>query len=159
LMPKVKEALGKADGGKLLSEMNQTGKVTLNLGDANVELNRDEIQIFLQAKPGRAAAQGARCVVVLNTELTPELLRQGMANDIIRLVQDLRKERNLQYTDRIHLSLVTADPELNKAIQENRERIQAETLAEVLDDQPQDGQAHHCNVAGKELIIYFRVVS
>lgn len=158
LMPKVKEALGKADGGKLLDEMTRTGKVTLALGDQSVELNQEEMQILLQAKPGRVAAQGARCVVVLDTELTPDLIRQGMANDIIRLVQDLRKERDLQYTDRIHLSLVTDDPEHRLAINENAARIQSETLAEILDDKPQSSEGFVCKVADKPLTIFLRVL-
>ncbi len=158
LMPKVKEALGKVDGAKLLDEMNRTGKVSLSIAGKMIELNQEEIQIFLQAKPGRAAAQGIRCVVVLDTELTPELIRQGMANDIIRLVQDLRKERDLQYTDRIHLSLLTDDPDLQAAIRENDTRIQAETLAEILDERrPASGDPFVCEVAGKPLTIFFHV--
>ncbi len=160
LMPKVKEALAKADGGQLLDEMNRTGKVTLPVADQTVELASEEIQIFLQAKPGRAAAQGSRCVAVLETELTPELIRQGMANDIIRLVQDLRKERNLQYSDRIHLSLVADDPELKSAIRENADRIQAETLAEKLNDRTQpNSEAAAREVAEKPLTIFISVTA
>ena len=160
LMPKVKEALAKADGGQLLDEMNRTGKITLAVADQFVELTSEEIQILLQAKPGRAAAQGSRCVVVLETELTPELIRQGMANDIIRLVQDRRKEIDLQYSDRIHLSLVADDSGLTAAIRENAKRIKAETLAEKLDDCPQlNSEAAAREVAEKPLTIFISVVA
>ncbi|MCA9228670.1 MAG: class I tRNA ligase family protein, partial [Planctomycetales bacterium] len=77
LLPAVKKALGEADGGRLLSELNDTGKVALAAGGETVELDQDDIQVRLQAKPGWAAAQGRGCVVVLSTELTPELLREG----------------------------------------------------------------------------------
>jgi isoleucyl-tRNA synthetase len=159
LMPKVKDALGKADGGKLLDELNRTGKVALAFGERTVELSGEEIQVLLQAKPGRAAAQGSQCVVVLDTELTPELIRQGMANDVIRLIQDLRKERDLQYTDRIHLSLLTDDAELRQAIDENADRIASETLAQRFDRQAQAAtEAAPREVSGKTIAIYLQVV-
>jgi isoleucyl-tRNA synthetase len=158
LMPQVKEALSKSDGGQMLDELNRTGKVALAVGEQTVELSGEEIQVLLQAKPGRAAAQGPHCVAVLDTELTPQLIRQGMANDAIRLVQDLRKERNLQYTDRIRLALVTKDAELMTAISENAERIQSETLATRLDDQPQaDVDPAPREVSGRPLTIFLSV--
>ena len=83
-----------------------------------------------------------------------------MANDIIRLIQDLRKECNLQYTDHIHVSLVTADPELQVAIRESTERIKVETLAQQLDDRSQPNSAASAReIADKPLTIYIRVLS
>src|SRR5688500_3722225 len=69
LLPACKAALGQADGGKLLAELTASGKVTLDLGGEKVELDNEDIQVRLQAKPGWAAAQGAGCVAVLATEL------------------------------------------------------------------------------------------
>jgi isoleucyl-tRNA synthetase len=159
LMPQVKEALGKAPGARLLDEMNRTGKVSLAVADQTIELGPEEIQIRLEAKPGRAAAQGSRSVAVLDTQLTPELIREGLANDVIRLVQELRKERELQYTDRIHLALVASDAELNQAIAENADRIKSETLAVQLDLNPLDqAEPAEREASGKPLTIYLRVV-
>ena len=88
LLPGCKAALGKADGGKLLAELTASGKVTLDIGGEKVELDNEDIQVRLQAKPGWAAAQGSNVVVVLATELTPELIAEGLARDFVRLVQD-----------------------------------------------------------------------
>ena len=97
-----------------------------------MELDNEDIQVRLQAKPGWAAAQGPGVVVVLNTELTPTLIREGFANDLVRLVQDRRKEINCQYTDRIEIGVVTDSDELKTAIRENAAYIQTETLANSL---------------------------
>ena len=83
----------------------------------------------LKANEGWAAAQGSRAVVVLATELTPELIRAGLARDVNRLIQDRRKELDLERTDRIELYLCTESPELTAAIEENLGYLKAETLA------------------------------
>jgi len=129
LLPACKEALGTADGGKLLAELTATGKVTLNLGGQQVELDSEDIQVRLNAKPGWAAAQGVGCVVVLATELTPELVDEGLARDFVRMVQDRRKDLNLEFTHRIEIGVVGASPPIQRAIENNREYICGETLA------------------------------
>jgi isoleucyl-tRNA synthetase len=129
LLPGVKAALGKADGAALLAELSTTGKVVLNIGGEKVELDNEDIQVRLQAKPGWAAAQGSGCVVVLSTELTLELLAEGLARDVVRLIQDRRKDIGLDFTDRIEIGIVGASPELQKAITDNLAHISGETLA------------------------------
>jgi isoleucyl-tRNA synthetase len=129
LLPGCKAALGKADGGKLLAELTANGKVTLDIGGETIELDNEDIQVRLQAKPGWAAAQGSNVVVVLATELTPELIAEGLARDFVRLVQDRRKDLGLQFTDRIEIGVNGAAAELTKAIDDNRDYIASETLA------------------------------
>ncbi|TWT29883.1 isoleucine--tRNA ligase [Blastopirellula retiformator] len=132
LLPQVKAALGKADGGELLSQLDSSGKITLEVGDQSIELDGEDIQVRLQAKPGWAAAQGKMCVVVLNKELTPELLREGYCKDLVRLIQDQRKELDLAYTDRIEIGVVTEAEELQEALTENGDYITGETLGNSL---------------------------
>jgi isoleucyl-tRNA synthetase len=132
LLPACKQALASVDGGRLLAELTATGKVTLHLGGEEVQLDNEDIQVRLQAKPGWAAAQGVGCVVVLATELTPELLAEGLARDFVRLVQDRRKELNLDFTDRIDVGIGGASPTLQQAIEQNRDYISSETLAAKL---------------------------
>lgn len=67
--------------------------------------------------------------VALDTELTPELKREGMAREVIRHVQRARKVVGLQVDDRIGLTLATDNEELKKAIEEFRTIIETETLA------------------------------
>ena len=94
--------------------------MTLAAAGETVELDSEDIQVRLQAKPGWAAAQGPTCVVVLSTELTDALIREGLARDLVRHIQDRRKELDCQYTDRIEVGIVTDSGELRPAIEENR---------------------------------------
>ena len=107
-MPQLKKALTESDGGALLTELKRSGKVTLQLGDHPLELTEQDIQVSLKAKAGWAAAQGSSCVVVLSTELNAGLIREGYAYDLVRFVQDARKQLKLDYTDTIRVGLVSA---------------------------------------------------
>jgi isoleucyl-tRNA synthetase len=139
LMPAVKQVLGAADGGKLLKQLTSDGRVTVSAGGQSLELDNEDIEVRLSAKDGWAAAQGNSGVVVLSTELTPELLREGIARDVVRLIQDRRKELDLQFTDRIDIWLVTDAADLKTAIDENRQYIMQETLCTSLNlDAPAD---------------------
>lgn len=132
-VPAVKAALAAADGNTLLTELHSAGRVTLKLPGGAIELDDQDIEIRLRAKQGWAAAQGSGCVVVLNTEVTDELRREGIAKDLIRTIQNARKESGCEYTDRIEVAVVSDEPEVVRAIEEHREMIAAETLAAAVD--------------------------
>jgi isoleucyl-tRNA synthetase len=129
LLPKLKTVLAAASGADLMDQMSRTGKILVVIDGKELELDGEDIQVRLSAKEGWAAAQGKSCVVALNTELTPELIRDGIAKDTIRLIQDLRKRRRCNYTDRIRISIVTTSSQLAEALKANLGLIQSETLA------------------------------
>ena len=128
-LPAVRKLLAEADGGRLLGELDAKGSITLMLPDGPIALDSDDIQVRLQAKEGWAAAQGHAVVVVLATELTPDLIREGLARELVRTIQDRRKEMGCQFTDRIVAGAVTDSEELRAAIEQFRDYIQGETLA------------------------------
>ncbi|MEI6525257.1 MAG: isoleucine--tRNA ligase [Planctomycetota bacterium] len=132
LLPKLKSMLGSASGAELMDQMSRTGKIVLSIEGKDLELDDQDIQVRLSAKEGWAAAQGKSCVVALNTELTPELIRDGIAKDAIRLIQDFRKRRQCNYTDRIGISIMTTSAQLAEALQANSELIAGETLAKQI---------------------------
>jgi isoleucyl-tRNA synthetase len=131
-MPAVKAALQSADGNALLQSLQSLGVVRLDLPGGPVTLTSDEIEVRLQAREGWAAAQGTGCVVVLNTEVTDELRREGIAKDLIRTIQNQRKEIGCQYTDRIAVGIVSDDPEVHTTLESHRDLICGETLADRL---------------------------
>jgi isoleucyl-tRNA synthetase len=128
-LPAVKKLLAEADGGKLLTELESKGNVAIDLPDGPISLDKEDIQVRLQAKEGWAAAQGKYCVVVLSTELTPELIAEGNARELVRVIQDRRKEMDCQFTDRIRVGIETDSPELKAAVEQFRDYLQGETLA------------------------------
>jgi isoleucyl-tRNA synthetase len=159
-MPAVKKLLGEIDAGKLLADLKSAGKAQLKLPDeTTIELDNEDIEVRLAAKEGWAAAQGKGCVVVLATELTPELVKEGLARDIVRIIQDQRKELGCQYTDRIEIGLVTRSEELTEAIQKFRDYIAQETLAIKIVTEPLPGvEPVNLKVLGHDLAVYLRVV-
>jgi isoleucyl-tRNA synthetase len=91
--------------------------------------------------------------LAIDTELTPELINEGLSREIIRYVQAARKSAGLNVDDRIELSLQTTDSELQKAIAEHKELIATETLAVTIVN---DGEFEHENTAtvdGAKLLI------
>ena len=113
----------------------------------------------LQAKAGWTAAQGPHVVVVLSTDLTPELIREGLAQDVKRLIQERRKELACQYTDRIRVGLDGTD-EVWRAVSENLAYLQQETLAvEVLRGPLPGVNGAACEVADEPAAIYVQVIT
>ena len=112
-----------------MQQMQDEGKLVIELDGTEISLDDTEIEVRLQAKEGWAAAQGRSSVVVLSTELTPALIREGYARDMVRLIQETRKQRDCNRTDRIHVYIIVDDAELKSALEENRDYIAGETLA------------------------------
>jgi isoleucyl-tRNA synthetase len=110
IIPAVKQGNYKIDGDKLL------------VGDYT--LNSDEFESRLTVKSGitGAALPDSTAVVVLNTNVTPDLLVEGLANNILRFIQDSRKAANLDVSDRINL-VYSGDNDIENAINTHRDMI------------------------------------
>lgn len=121
--------LAKSDGVTLFAQLQQQQSCILELGTETVSLSADEVEIRLQAREGFTAAQGQNMVVVISTEITEELRKEGWSREFIRGVQELRKDRNLPYDARIHLLIFAADPSLKAALQQFEMAIASEVLA------------------------------
>lgn len=97
------------------------------------ELTPEEIEIAYQSmdegEGHHAVEADAGIVVILDTAVTPELEREGYAREMIRAVQNLRKEADLNVADRITVGLQTDAEEVQKAIAEHQDYISSETLA------------------------------
>jgi isoleucyl-tRNA synthetase len=159
-LPIVRKTLINSDGGKLLAELEANGKIVLDLESGPIELMAEDIQIRLAAKEGWTAAQGRHSVVVLATELTEELITEGNARELVRAIQDRRKELDCEYTDRIAVGLVTESPELKKAASNFTDYIKGETLATEIDFKPiDDVESIELTPAGFGLTLYLKVVA
>ncbi len=128
LMPKVKAALEAMEGDRLAAALEGSGAIELAVDGRQVRLDRSELEVSLVEKEGLATAADRELLVALDTELTPELLREGLAREFVHKVQTARKEQDLDFADRIVVRY-SADPEEAAAIQEHEEWIKGETLA------------------------------
>jgi isoleucyl-tRNA synthetase len=100
----------------------------------------EEVEVKSLAREGFAVAEEGPYVAALVTELTPELVSEGLAREFVRRVQELRKNADLDVADRIEL-FVDASPGLRSAIEAHREYITAETLAASLEFTSPPGDA------------------
>ncbi|GAB6166332.1 isoleucine--tRNA ligase [Thermostilla marina] len=157
-MPVVKRLLQEADGSSLLSQLESGGKITLEAEGETIELDQEDIEVRLNAKEGWTAAQGKIGVVILNTELTDELLAEGRARDIVHLIQGRRKDLGCEFTDRIRIGLVSDSPAINAAIDRFRDYIAHETLATEIQTASLPGaEPLETKVAGEPLTIYVEI--
>jgi isoleucyl-tRNA synthetase len=91
----------------------------------------EEVEVKALAKEGFAVAEEGAYVAALVTDLTPELVQEGLAREFVRRVQDLRKSADLDVADRIEL-FIDASAGLRSAVETHKDYITAETLASVL---------------------------
>jgi len=117
-------------------DWTQSGDVVTAAG---VDLQPGEYELKLvAADPGSTSAlPGQAGLIALDTEVTPELAAEGSARDVVRIVQQARREAGLAVSDRIRLTIGAGSP-LAQAIEAHASFIAAETLAVALDVQPLD---------------------
>ncbi|HUB21737.1 MAG TPA: isoleucine--tRNA ligase, partial [Streptosporangiaceae bacterium] len=104
-------------------------EVTVDSADEPVVIGADDVIVTQTPRAGWAVATDAGETVAVDITITPELRREGLAREVIRLVQEARKNDGLEVTDRIWLRWSTGDPELAAALTEYATLIAAEVLA------------------------------
>ncbi|OWK38651.1 isoleucine--tRNA ligase [Fimbriiglobus ruber] len=143
------------DGAKVNEEMRKTGVIVLT----GVELQPADIAIEFVAPEGWIGVADKNTQVMLDTRITPELKAEGLARDIVRFVQDARKDAGLDVADKIALYLSTESDALQKAMTAHRSPIAAETQAiEWCATPPADAHAANVKVDGHALAIALRKV-
>jgi isoleucyl-tRNA synthetase len=132
LFPKVRAALSAvADPAAAAAALEAGQSLTLDVDGQAVELAPDEVLVQTEARAGLAVLSEGGVTVALDTELTPDLLAEGLAREVVRRVQTLRKEADFQLDDRI-VTTYQADTELGAVISAWSDYIRAETLSDEL---------------------------
>jgi isoleucyl-tRNA synthetase len=129
-LPQARDALAKANASALLAALAADGRAEVPLpGGGVAEITSDDILVRTTAKPGWAAAESPRAVVVIAKELTPELVAEGLVREVVHVIQTERKQLDLEFTDRIDLVFATESAELRTALERHRDYVAGETLA------------------------------
>ncbi len=115
-------------GSEELSTLLGGGQVTIELDGQPVVLDPADVLVQRTPKDGLAVASSEVLVVALKTELSPELVQEGLARELVNRIQNLRKTSELDVADRITLKIL-ADADLLAAIEAHRDTLAAETLA------------------------------
>jgi isoleucyl-tRNA synthetase len=132
LFPKIRAALSAIENPAAASAALQAGEpLKLKVDGQSIELMPDEIMVQTDARAGLAVLSEGGVTVALDTDLTPELLAEGLAREVVRRVQTLRKEADFNLDDRISTTY-EADSDLAAVIAAWTDYIQAETLSDEL---------------------------
>lgn len=157
-LPKVRKALTEVDPAAVLAGFAARGTATISLDDGReVEISQNDCLVRTTAREGWAAAEGPQAVVVIASELTPDLIAEGLVREVIHAVQSQRKTLDLEFTDRIELGLVTESPDLRAALESHADAIAGETLATAVCFEPLAKAAtESLDVDGHSLTIHLR---
>ena len=156
---KVMKALGAAImafGQQQINALEAEGCCTVNVEGQNCEVTLGDVEIATQDIPGWVVANDGSLTVALDITLTPELIDEGIARELVNRIQNIRKEQ-FDVTDRIAITLQSG--EWNNAVERHRQYICAETLCTslLLADTMQDGTEIEV-IDGKTALIQIRKV-
>jgi isoleucyl-tRNA synthetase len=131
----VKEALATADGSQLAASLETDGFVEV----AGERLKAEDVEVRAERSPDVALAREGSWAVALDLELDDELEREGTARELVRALNDHRKEVGLAIADRVRLTLAPSGPRVRAAMAASGDDVAAEVLAverSVVDEAP-----------------------
>lgn len=129
--PEIRKAVLGLDAEKVAGTLLAGDPVAVKASGETYSLLPEEIEVRVNARSGYAVASEGAYLAALVTDLTPELIQEGLAREFVRRVQDLRKSADLEIADRIIL-YVSASPALTEAIKVQMDYICNETLTREL---------------------------
>ncbi|MFN9720969.1 MAG: class I tRNA ligase family protein [Planctomycetota bacterium] len=120
-------------GDAFLGPLRRSQNVTVQLDGNSVDLTPEDVLVSTEQAADWVCSDDAGIQVAISTVLTPELLREGMSRDFVRQVQQLRKDANLNITDRIRIEYHSTDTTIQSMVAEWGDYIRGETLASSID--------------------------
>ncbi len=137
-LPLIQKALLALPAHEVAKKVRAKLGVELSFDNRKVVLNPDEIIVETKAKENYAVQEVDGMLLGINTQLTEELLSEGLARDLVRHIQELRKEADFELNDRIHL-FYEAPEKIEQAIAKHADYIKAETLSVAIHSQLENG--------------------
>ena len=126
--PRIRKALGDVDPVEGARILQSGATLTVDLGDQTVELTDEDVLVQTESRGGAAVASEKGVTVAVDIELTPELVEEGFARDLIRQLNNMRKDAGLEISDRIEVGYTAAGTAAS-ALTTFADYIAAETLA------------------------------
>jgi isoleucyl-tRNA synthetase len=151
----IRKVLSELPAAEAVARLNAGLSLPLTLQDGSqVSLNQEEVLVQTRAKEGFGVAGEGGLVVALDTALTPLLEQEGLARELIRRVQEMRKQADYNLTDRIVVQY-NADGKLLAAIETFEGEIADEVLASKLEfvESPQGDRTLEDKVGGHRLLL------
>ena len=148
----IQKHLAALDGNAAMDELNADGALKFDVDGVAVELTKDDLLIDMAQKEGYVSQEDNRMTVVLDTNLTPELVEEGFVYEIISKIQTMRKESGFEVTDHIRVS-INGNDKLSEIAQKNKEAISSKVLADELTSGMEYGVSREWNINGENAVI------
>ena len=148
----IQKHLAALDGNAAMDELNADGALKFDVDGVAVELTKDDLLIDMAQKEGYVSQEDNRMTVVLDTNLTPELVEEGFVYEIISKIQTMRKESGFEVTDHIRVS-INGNDKLSEIAQKNKDAISSKVLADELTSGMAYAVAKEWNINGENAVI------
>ena len=129
LLNGIRQALTELDGNQAMSQLRAEGELKLDINGNEVVLSESDLLIETAQMDGYVTESDNEIAVVLDTNLTPELIEEGFVREIISKIQTMRKEAGFEVMDKIHVC-VKDNQVIEDVMKTHAEEIQSEVLAE-----------------------------
>ena len=148
----IQKHLAALDGNAAMDELNADGALKFDVDGVAVELTKDDLLIDMAQKEGYVSQEDNKMTVVLDTNLTPELVEEGFVYEIISKIQTMRKESGFEVTDHIRVS-INGNDKLSEIAQKNKEAISGKVLADELTSGAEYAVSKEWNINGENAVI------
>ena len=148
----IQKHLAALDGNAAMDELNADGALKFDVDGVAVELTKDDLLIDMAQKEGYVSQEDNRMTVVLDTNLTPELVEEGFVYEIISKIQTMRKESGFEVTDHIRVS-INGNDKLSEIAQKNKDAISGKVLADELTSGAEYAVSKEWNINGENAVI------
>lgn len=152
LLGQIRQALAGIDGSAAMDTLNESGALTFDFGGQEVVLTRDDLLIDVSQKDGYVTEEDNYLTVVLDTNLTPELVEEGFVREIISKIQTMRKEAGFEVMD--HIAVYQDDNDrIAGLLKANADEIKAEVMADTIFLGRMGGYAKEWSVNGEKVML------
>jgi len=157
LVPLLTESLKAVDGSKAMEELKATGELKVNAGGEVLTLLKEDLLIETVRCEGFVAESEGKVTVVLDINLTPELIEEGFVRELTNKLQTMRKEAGFEVTDRI-IAGYKAGERLSSIIEKNKALIAADILADSILPGGYGGYEKEWNINGEDSVLSVKKV-
>ncbi len=148
----IKKALAEIDGNKAMDTLNESGSLTFDFDGANVVLTKEDLLIDTAQVEGYISEGDNSITVVLDTNLTPELVEEGFVREIISKIQTMRKEAGFEVMN--HINVFQDENEVIAGIlKKYTDEIKGEVLADNIMLGQTGGYAKEWNINGEKVML------
>ena len=148
----VRQILAELDGQAAMAELNEKGTLTIQVDGQDEALEKEDLLIEAAQMEGYVSDSDHGITVVLDTNLTPELLEEGFVREIISKVQTMRKDAGFEVMDHIRVSMQDND-KVQKVIQDNEAQIKSEVLADEVSYDGAKGSVKEWSINGEKVTL------